>query len=185
MKTLFQAPGGRALSLHDEVNGFYVAQFIGQVSGQNYRTALERILFESRHNSCSKVLLNMRDLNSTPDIGKTWLTSQFIPRFYRHTKSLYLAVVKPENRLEKAGLGLLTGIVRTLGLQVNLKFFANFQEAKNWLFAPQAAEPASKVFTKPVEKKISQAFKMPQIKMPKTGIKVEIKFDPKGNLKPK
>lgn len=133
MKSIYETTNGSTMGFVNHSEEYYLIQLIGNVSRSHYQSVFNTILEDSEGTGYQKLILNIRDLRTNPDIGRTWLTSQFIPKFYRQTGGLQLAVVNPSNLIERKSIPLFYGLVKALGFSIKIKFFEKLLEARDWL----------------------------------------------------
>lgn len=196
MASIYMSSNGNTLAFIDFATQTYVVQLVGNVSQKSYREAFKAILKQTEDYPWSNILINAKDLQNIPDLGRQWLTTQFIPRFYRKIKSVKLALLSPTHALEKKGVSLFYGLVAKLGLGVQVKFFEELQEAQEWLMgekekAEKHFKQPSKGVLKPLQRLKAKASEKTKVGptevnlLKKSKFKVQFHFDPKGKIENK
>lgn len=198
MRSIFQTTDNSALVIANPDTKVYIIQLVGKISQKKYKTAFEYVLEDVDATHYQKILLNIKDLESTPDTGKRWLATHFIPRFHKKSKKIILAVIPPKNTLDKANFNLITTLAKTLGVNIRLKFFTNIIVAENWLNKISEIKLKPKANTKKNQKNVPDFLKDMDLEdvlddesiieeESKKSNKFSIKFkvDRKGNMKGK
>ena len=151
MKAIYQGVGASVLVLLDEQNECYVVQMIGKISKKSYQVALRAVLKNLQEDPYPNVLLNIKDLESKPDLGLYWLWAHFAPRFYKITKELKIAIVKPKSKYAVRAMGVIGKLLSIGKVRLQARQFEELSEAQDWL---EGFEP---------EKKTKQFFRLPFI----------------------
>jgi hypothetical protein len=184
MKSIYETTNGSTMGFVNHHEEYYLVQLIGTVSRSHYQSVFNTILEDAEQNGYQKLILNIRDLKTNPDLGRTWLTSQFIPKFYKQTGGLQLAVVNPSNFLEKKSIPLFYSVVKALGLAIHIKFFDNLVQARDWICAQENDDFEDGLAFEDDQKNIQIARKGSKagLQVGKGKFKFKVHFDAKGRL---
>lgn len=176
MESFYTNQAQTVLGLIDDDAQIYVIQLVGQVKRPFYHKVFQKVLEHSRKNPYQKILLNYRDLENNPDFGRRWFTTYFLRRFYKITQGIQLAVVSPQNPIERTSISLFYSLIKTLGISVKVRFFDNVIEAKEWL-------EDTDIDTDDYETPHAPKEKVKEIALDKQNkLKIRLRFDPKGKL---
>lgn len=162
MRLIYQSVGGGALVLADDRDEYYVVQFIGEVGKKNYQTALREILKNVEDDGYTALLLNLKDLQSQPDLAGYWFWAHFVPRFYKKAGKCKVAIVRAKKTNWRNQLGKITALLRAGKVQVNVHFFDTLPTAQDWLLdgiLPEKAPSERKFlpnFSNPFKRKKKQ-----------------------------
>jgi hypothetical protein len=193
MKSIYETTNGSTMGFVNHSEAYYLIQLIGSVSRPHYQAVFNAVLEDSESSGYQRIILNIRDLRTNPDIGRTWLTSQFIPKFYRQNEGLQLAVVNPTNLIERKSIPLFFTLVKALGFDIKIKIFEKLAEARDWLNALNETgndwaddDYEEEVSEHDTEKLISFQGKgsRKSLKIGKGKFKFKLHFDQKGRFDP-
>jgi hypothetical protein len=190
IKSIYQSSQKHAMAFVNTSQGYYIAQFVGNVSKKYYQDTLKSILKYANNAPYPRLILNTKDMQNIPDLGKQWLLRKFIPSFYKKTGGLKLAILNSSNPLERKSIPLIANIIKISGLKVQVQFFDDMPSATHWLFAKEekisAGEQIKKMipYTDKIKPKEIQVLNVKD-KQKKSRFKFSVKFDPEGKLKPK
>ena len=145
MKSFYENPSQSVTGLVDLDHEFFVVQMIGKVSRASYQKVFEQLLKEHKNHPYNKLIVNIKDLQNNPDFGRQWFTTYFMRRLYKSTGGFFLAIVNPSNKLERASVPLLYGMIEKLGVKVSLKFFDTIPEAQSWIAQAETHQDLSTV----------------------------------------
>ncbi|MCU0448058.1 MAG: hypothetical protein MUE85_24415 [Microscillaceae bacterium] len=185
MKSIYETTNGSTMGFVNHHEEYYLIQLIGTVSRAHYQAVFGAVLEDAEINGYQKIIFNIRDLKTNPDLGRTWLTSQFIPKFYKQTGGLQLAVVNPTNFLEKKSIPLFYSVVKALGLAIHIKFFDNLMQARDWVCAKEDFADDEEDLDFEDEKKNVQLARRGSkagLQVSKGKFKFKVHFDAKGRL---
>lgn len=133
MRLLYQSAGGSALLLADDRDEYYVVQLVGKVSKKNYQTALREIIKNLDADAYTCLLLNLKDLQSQPDLAGYWFWAHFIPRFYKKAGKCKVAIVRAKQTTWRNQLSKVSSLFRVGKLQLDVRFFDTLPTAQDWL----------------------------------------------------
>ncbi len=176
MESFYTNQAQTVLGLIDDDTQMYIIQLVGQVKRPFYHKVFQKVLERSRKQPYQKILLNYRDLENNPDFGRRWFTTYFLRRFYKITQGIQLAVVSPQNPIERTSISLFYALIKTLGIAVKVRFFDEVMEAKEWL-------EDTEIDTNDHETPFAPKEKVKEIALDKQSkLKIRLRFDPKGKL---
>ncbi len=177
MESIYTDRSKTVLGLLDEDNEIFIVQLVGKVNRLQYRKVFEQVLSKAKKEPYQKLLLNYHDLENNPDFGKRWFTTYFMRRFYKITQGMQLAVISPKNAVEQTSVSIFYTLIKTLGIQVKVRFFEHVIEAKEWLEDTDlSSEKENAAQTK-------DEVKVKEISLDKKNkFKLRLHFDPKGKL---
>jgi hypothetical protein len=177
MESIYADRTQSVLGLLDEDSEIFIVQLVGQVKRLQYRKVFEQILAKSKKYPFQKILLNYHDLENNPDFGRRWFTTYFMRRFYKITQGLQLAVVSPKNPLERTSIALFYSLIKTLGIQVKVRFFENIAQARQWLEDTKIDGRGEDDFDSEGGERVREVTLDKQKRL-----KLRVRFDPKGKL---
>lgn len=177
MESIYTDRSKSVLGLLDEDNEIFIVQFVGKVNRLHYRKVFEEVLSKSKKQPFQKLLLNYYDLENNPDFGRRWFTTYFMRRFYKITQGMQLAVVSPKSAVEQASVSIFYSLIKTLGIQVKIRFFENIIEARAWLEDTALSnDEEGSIFS-------NDEVKVKEVSLDKKSrLKLRVHFDPKGKL---
>lgn len=195
MQAIYQSPDQTVIVMLQELYGYYYVQMIGHVKTHYYRNAFQYILQNGESRDIRKILINRRELQSTPDMGSRWLIANFLLRYYQQHGSLALGTIQSQKGLRKMSTLWRSEVIRSLGIKIEWEYFENHQEAEQWIRTYQLPEQESKTtrtLRMPRASEVQEILKNPipkektvkEVKVPKSGLKIRFQFSPQGDLKP-
>ncbi len=209
MRLLYQSAGGGALVLADDRDEYYIVQLVGEVGKKNYQTALREVIKQVEDDGYTSLLMNMKDLQSQPDLAGYWFWAHFVPRFHKKAGACKIAILRAKESTWRNQLSKATALLRVGKVKLDVRFFDALPTAQDWLidgFLPEK-EPAEKrawfklptLFKKKKqddfeEEEEEEDYEEEENKKPSLlkrvlsvfsflkKVKVKVKFDPKGRL---
>lgn len=121
------------MALVDDYEEYYVVQLVGDVSRKSYREALKAVLANIEDAPYPRLIINLRDMKTKPDLGRYWFTIYFLPKFYRHAGQIYIAMISQTNKLERNSIPWMSSLIKFLGVKVTVKFFKQVFDARQWI----------------------------------------------------
>lgn len=118
------------VNLHER---FYLVQLIGGVSRTHYKGVFRIILQNLEKEPFNKLLFNVRDMTTNPDMGRRWFTIHFLRHYYKQVGMIQLAVINPQNAIERKGITFLSKLISKFGIKVQIQFFDDVLAAQEWL----------------------------------------------------
>ncbi|GAB4410435.1 MAG: hypothetical protein OHK0053_37260 [Microscillaceae bacterium] len=180
MEKIYESPDKAVLVLADIDEAYFLVQMVGKIKKSYYRQAFLQVLRSARQAPRPGILFQIRDMQNNPDPGRQWFTRYFMRRFYKIVGQIQLAVVKPENPIERRSISLLYSLIGALGIAVKVRFFEKVPEATEWLQDGEAFEPRFSP-----QKIIPREEVIKELKLGKRKqLKFKIHFSPKGDLEP-
>lgn len=82
----------------------------------------------------NKLLLDIKDLKSTPQMGRAWLATSFAPRFYKTcNKDVKTAIILPDNTFERLTVKVVISSFQVAGIHIDPFLTENKEEALEWI----------------------------------------------------
>ncbi|NJL15031.1 MAG: hypothetical protein HC913_19880 [Microscillaceae bacterium] len=180
MEKIYESPDKAVLVLADIDDAYFLVQMVGKIKKSDYRQAFLQVLRRAKQEPRPGILFQIRDMQNNPDPGRQWFTRYFMRRFYKIVGQMQLAVVKPENPIERRSISLLYSLIGALGIAVKVRFFEKVPQAAQWLQETEEVRP----FISP-QKIIPREELVKELRLGKgSRVKLKIHFSPRGDLDP-
>jgi hypothetical protein len=152
MRLLYQGVGGSVLALANEDEECYVVQLVGKVGRKSYQTALREVTKNLADEPYPAFLLNIKDLQSQPDLAGYWFWAHFVPRYYKKVGKCKIAIVRSKQTIWHSQLSKVTNLFKAGRLDIELQFFDAVNPAQDWLI--DGILPAQPTIKEVLQKKI-------------------------------
>lgn len=133
MRLLYQGVGGSVLALANEDEEYYVVQLVGKVGRKSYQTALREVTKNLADEPYPAFLLNIKDLQSQPDLAGYWFWAHFVPRYYKKVGKCKIAIVRSKQTMWHSQLSKVTNLFKAGRMDIELQFFDAVNPAQDWL----------------------------------------------------
>jgi hypothetical protein len=133
MRLLYQGVGGSVLALANEDEEYYVVQLVGKVGRKSYQTALREVTKNLADEPYPAFLLNIKDLQSQPDLAGYWFWAHFVPRYYKKVGKCKIAIVRSKQTVWHSQLSKVTNLFKAGRMDIELHFFDAVNPAQDWL----------------------------------------------------
>ncbi len=195
MQAIYQSPDQTVVVLLQEFYGYYYVQLIGHVKTHYYRNAFQYLLQNAETRDIRKILINRRELQSTPDMGSRWLIANFLLKYYQQHGAFALGTIQTQKGLKKMSTLWRSEVIRSLGIKIEWEYFDKPQEAEQWIREyqlPEIEPPKKRALRMPRASEVQEILKNPipkektvkEVKVPKSGLKIRFQFSPQGDLNP-
>jgi hypothetical protein len=106
---------------------------VGQVSRKSYRETLKAVLENIELEPFPRLILNFKDLDNQPDLGRLWFTLYFLPKYYKTCGRIYVAMLTKTHRFERKSIPWLSNLIGWLGIKITVRFFHQLNDAQQWI----------------------------------------------------
>lgn len=133
MTNIYSNPNYTVMGFLNAQDEFYLVQLVGEVSRTHYKGVFREILALIEQKPYDKLLFNVRDMTTNPDMGRRWFTIHFLRHYYKQVGMIQLAVINPQNAIERKGITFLSKLISKFGIKVQIQFFDEVLAAQEWL----------------------------------------------------
>lgn len=132
MEAIYQNEKTKSVTSADREKKYYLMYAENAVSDEDFKGGFNAILDDVKKNKFTKIIMNLKQVTSTPFMARTWLVSTYLPELYKNSEkgSLKIGIINTDSWIEGATISLLVTTIQGLGFDLGIKFYKTVEEAK-------------------------------------------------------
>lgn len=131
MEAIFENATKSSITSIDHEKKYFLMYSEGHVSTEDFKGGFNAILEQIQHHKYNRIIINIKNVKSTPILARTWLVSTYLPELYKNIEgNLQIGLINTTSFFEGTAISLMVGSIQALGFNLGIKFYKSVEEAE-------------------------------------------------------